>query len=337
MARAAAPSAALRAGDGPELLAGPGDDLYALADTGDVYGATLGAERARQSTGPARVTVLAAGPLLARVEVALSLGGTPVVKTITIKADSPLVEITVRLAALPATATLVGLPTSRATASRTDDVGFAPYMHEVDNRPIVPGTVTYRRVVFYPMTAWTDVSADGAGLTLITHGLQGVAGTDTLSLLLVRQAAGRGGPEAEGVTDTEEHTFRYALLPHAGGVAEAQPWLAAYAFNQPLIPVWRTGDTMQIQLPFATDPTPRQLPHTPGGPTFPARSGLLAATSGLIADLACRGADLIALTIDYDPASPPVLTAGNAAITLPPAAVAAHSVPFGAGICRVGP
>ncbi len=327
----------LRAGDGPELLAGPGDDLYDLADTGDVYGATLGAERARQSSGPARVTVLAEGPLLARVEVALTLGGVPVVKTITLKADSPLVEIAVRLTALPNTATLLGLPTTRATDRRTDDVGFAPYTHQVDNRPIAPGTSTYRRVVFYPFTAWSDVSADGAGLTLITHGLQGLAGTDNLSLLLVRQAIDGGGDDAEGVTDTGEHTFRYALLPHSGDAAEAGSWLAAYTFNQPLLPVWRAGDTMRVQLPFAADPAPRQFPRVATGPTFPRQFSILAATSGLIADLSCRGADLVALTIDYDPASPPTLTNGTATVALPPAAVAARIVPFGAGSCRAGP
>lgn len=327
----------LRAGDGPELLAGPGDDLYDLADTGDVYGATLGAERARQSTGSARVTVLAEGPLLARVEVALTLGGVPVVKTLTIEADSPLVAVTVRLTALPDTMTLVGLPTTRATGSRTDDLGFGTLTHEVDSRPIAPGTSTYRRVVFYPIAAWSDVSSDGAGLTLLTHGLQGLAGTDNLSLMLVRQVVDGGGPDAEGVTDTGEHTFRYAYLPHSGGVADAQPWLAAYAFNQPLLPVWRTGDTMQVQLPFAADPTPRQLPRAADAPTFPTSFSILAAASGLIADLTCRGADLVALTIDYDPGSPPTLTNGTEGTTLPPAAVAARVVPSGVGTCHAGP
>ena len=50
-------------------------------------------------------------------------------------------------------------------------------------------TITYRREVFYPIMSWGDVSADGAGLTLLTHGLQGLGGTRTLNLMLVREVS----------------------------------------------------------------------------------------------------------------------------------------------------
>ena len=327
----------LRTDGGPELLAGPGDDLADVADMGDVYGASFGAERARQSNGVAQINVLAEGPLLARVEITCTIGGVPVVKTITLKADSPLVEVTARLAALPETTALVQVPTTRATTSRTDDLGFGAFTHQLDNRPITPGTITYRRVVFYPTIGWSDVSADGAGLTLITHGLQGLAGTDTLSMMLVRQVSDGGGDDAEGVTDGKPHLFRYAYLPHVGTAADAQPWLAAYTFNQPLIPVWRTGGTLQIQLPFADDPTPRQMPIEPGARPFPPRFSLLAAESGLVADLTCQGGQLVALVIDYDPQTPTVLTGGTTTTTLPQAAVATRVVQSGGGSCRAGP
>ncbi len=94
---------------------------------------------------------------------------------------------------------------------------------------------------------------------------------------------------------------------------------------------------MQVQLPFAADPTPRQLPRATDAPTFPTSFSILAAASGLIADLTCRGADLVALTIDYDPGSPPTLTNGTEGTTLPPAAVAARVVPSGVGTCHAGP
>ncbi len=94
---------------------------------------------------------------------------------------------------------------------------------------------------------------------------------------------------------------------------------------------------MQVQLPFAGGAAPRQLPRVSGAQPFPARFSILAATGGLVADLACRGADLVALTIDYDPQSPPTLTDGTTTAPLPPAAVAARPVPFGADTCHVGP
>ena len=324
----------LTASSGPELLAGAGDDVAYVADTGDVYGAFFGEERARQSGVAAQVKVLAEGPLLARVEVSLTLGGVPVVKTITLKADSPLVEVTVRLAALPDTTTLVQVPTTRVTTSRTDDLGFAAFTHQLDNRPIVPGTITYRRVVFYPTIAWSDVSADGAGLALITHGLQGLAGTDTLSLILVRQTTDGGDPEAEGVTDSEPHLLRYAYLPHVGPPA---PWIAATAFNQPLIATWRTGEQLQVQLPFADPSVPRQVKIDGAAPTFPNSFSLIAAESGLVADLTCRGGELMALVIDYDPALPMIITDGTTRVQLPQAAVAARTVHFASGRCRAGP
>src|SRR3972149_4740283 len=153
------------------------------------------------------------------------------------------------------------IPTTLEAETRTDDLGFAAFTHPVDNRPIAPGDRTYRRDIFYPVTYWSDVSDASGGLTLITHGLQGVGGTSNLSLLLVRQVT----EDNEGVTDPDYHTLRYAYLPHAGQVAnpstslrEASTWdraslpEMAYAFNQPLIPVWRSGSQICVQLPFLT-------------------------------------------------------------------------------------
>src|SRR5262249_5384396 len=48
----------MSAAGGPELLSGFGDDITFIDDHGDVYGAFFGAERARSSQGPARVSVL---------------------------------------------------------------------------------------------------------------------------------------------------------------------------------------------------------------------------------------------------------------------------------------
>ncbi|MEO7911965.1 MAG: glycoside hydrolase family 38 C-terminal domain-containing protein, partial [Roseiflexaceae bacterium] len=206
----------MAAADGLELLGGPGDDITYINDGGDVYGAFFGPERARSSQAAAQVTVLAAGPLLARAQAVVVVGGQTVTKTVTLRADSPLIEVALDIAALPETTAIVQTPTTRHASTRTDDLGFAAFTHPVDNSPIISGTITYRREVFYPIMAWGDVSADGAGLTLITHGLQGLGGTDTLNLMLVRDVSDGGRPTSEGVADRGYHTLRYAYLPHAG-------------------------------------------------------------------------------------------------------------------------
>src|SRR6266545_3803988 len=78
--------ASLTAAGGPELLAGPGDDVAYLDDGGDVYGAFFSAERARASQTPAAATLLAAGPLIVRAQAVFTLGGQPITKTVTLRA-----------------------------------------------------------------------------------------------------------------------------------------------------------------------------------------------------------------------------------------------------------
>jgi hypothetical protein len=291
----------LAAVGGPELLAGPGDDLVYLNDGGDVYGAFFREERARASQMAAQVNLLAAGPLLARAQMVVTLGGQPITKTVTLRADSPLIEIALDVAALPETTAIVQTPTTLKADARTDDLGFAAFTHPVDNSPIVSGTITYRREVFYPIIAWGDVSNDRAGLTTITHGLQGLGGTSTLNLMLVRQVSDGGRPTSEGVTDRGYHMLRYAYLPHAGTAAEAQSWRAAAAFNQPLIPAWRAAGQIQVQLPFSQPALPRPFAVDRAARGYPQSFSLIAAETGIIADLYRRGEKIEAVVLDADP------------------------------------
>ena len=228
-----------------EILSGPGDDVTYIDDNGDIYGSFFGAVRTRESQTPAHIKVLAAGPLIARAQAIFALGGQAVTKTVTLRAGEPVVDVQLDIKALPQTTALVQTPTTIDTTSRTDDLGFTSFTHPIDSRPIVSGDVTYRREIFYPIMYWSDVSADGVGLGLITHGLQGLGGTGTLSLMLVRQVDDQGH---EGVTDAVYHTLRYAYVPHVGAGVDL-PHLAD-EFNQPLIPVWRSGDQPVVQLPF---------------------------------------------------------------------------------------
>ncbi len=197
-----------------------------------------------------------------------------------------------------------------------------PCSPPIDNSPIVSGTVTYRREVFYPITAWGDVSTDGGGLTLITHGLRGLGGTSTLNLMLVRQVSDGGRPTSEGVTDRGYHTLRYAYLPHAGTAQEAQPWFAAYDFNQPLIPVWRVSDGLRVQLPFMQNATPRRYAIDRAGRMFPLSLSLIAAENGIVADLQRSDDQIEAVVLDLDPGTPVTISSGSEQRTpLPPASL----------------
>lgn len=293
----------------PNLLSTYGDDITYWEDDGDVYGASFGDEIARESRTTATITVLAEGPLLARARVNFTLGGQPITKTVTLRADSPLIEVRLDLRALPGSSVIAHTPTTLETETRTDDLGFAAFTHEVDNSPIVPGDVTYRRKIFYPFTYWSDVSANGASLALITHGLQGLGGAGSLNLLLVRSVSG----DYESVTDLDDHTLHYAYLPHLAGQIDDLLHMA-YAFNQPLIPVWRLDEQINVQLPFNII---RRFPAVPSAASFPATFSLASAESGLIADLYRRGDHVEALILDYDPATPATLQLGDQHLTLP--------------------
>ena len=294
--------------NGSELLSMVGDEIVYWDDSGDVYGARFGEVRARESEVPAQTAILAGGPLIARAQVAFTLDGQPLTKTVTLRADSPLIEVTLDIKALPETTALVQTPTTLNTDRRTDDLGFTAFHHPIDARPIISGDITYRRDIFYPIMYWSDVSSGAAGLTLITHGLQGVAGTSTLSFMLIRDVSDDG---REGVSDTQYHTLRYAYLPHTGSPVE--PWLAAYAFNQPLIATWRSGDGINVQLPFGG--TRRHALEMPGR-SFPTTYSLMLAQGGIIVDVSRRADRVEALVLDYDPSSPAVLTIGENRTTL---------------------
>ena len=228
------------------LLDGFGDDVLYLDDSGDIYGARFGQERARESSVTASLTVLASGPLLARAQAVFKLGDQPITKTVTVRADDLTIGVALDLKALPETTVIVQTPTIISVTTRTDDLGFTAFEHPIDNRPIISGDITYRREIFYPIMYWSDVSDNDLGLSLITHGLQGLGGTQTLNLMLVRDVT----QDAEGVTDVAYHTLHYAYVPHLGKVQVNAISRLAAEFNQPLIPVWRTAESTVVQLPF---------------------------------------------------------------------------------------
>jgi hypothetical protein len=270
------------------------------------------------------------------VQVTVSLGGQTVVKTVTVTAGSPRVDVTVAVAALLQTSAIVQTPLTLAATTRTDDLGFTSLTHQVDDQPIVPGTSTYRREVFYPIEAWSDVSAGGAGLTLITHGLQGLGGMTTLNLLLTRDVNDGGQPDSEGVTDRAVHLLRYAYLSHGGDARTAEPAQAADAFNRPLIPVWGTGAAREVQFPPLAGVTDAPAPVLVNVPAAPPRrptsfSLLTGDVSGRVADLYERAGrrEMVVLPATVGQSPPPLVRvapngrqAGAASPAVPPCLLA---------------
>lgn len=296
-----------------ELLDGFGDDVTYWTDTGDVYGACFGDVIARESDVTAELTVLASGPLIARVQAVFTLGGQQVLKTVTLRADDPLVEVELEISALPDSTAIAHTSTILDTDMRTDDLGFGAFNHKIDTRPVAPGDITYRREIFYPIMYWSDVSKEDIGLTLITHGLQGVSGGAQRGVMLVRQASG----DSESVSDPGVHRLRYAYLPHRGNATDARPWISAYEFNQPLIVAWKTGEGMNVQLPFDDEVNIRELKNLEGGSPLPLTFSLLSAQNAIVADLYWERDQLMGVVVNYDPTNGGTIQVGEEEIALP--------------------
>lgn len=304
-----------------ELLDGFGDDVTYWTDTGDVYGAFFGDVIARESEVGAELSVLASGPLVARVQAVFMLGGQQVVKTVTVRAEDPLIEVELDIPALPDSVAIAQTSTILDTNMRTDDLGFGAFYHQIDPRPIESGDITYRRKIFYPIMYWSDVSKDDLGLTLITHGLQGVSGGAERGVMLVRQAAG----DNESVSDPGIHRLRYAYLPHAGTSEDAKPWLAAYEFNQPLILTWKAGEEIRVQIPFKEEARIRGLENSS---SLPRKFSLLSGEGAIVTDIYREGEQLIATVLDYDPKNGGTIRFGENAVALPQSVFTLLSLPL---------
>ncbi len=311
-----------------ELLSTFGDDVLYRDDSGDVYGAHFGQEHGREGQTSAQVTILTSGPLIARLQIIFTLSGQQVTKIVTLKADSPVIAVDLYISALPETTALVEMPTVLGTTMRTDDLGFGAFTHVIDTKPIVSGDVTYRRSIFYPNIYWNDVSNDNIGLTIITHGLQGVAGSTTRGLMLVRDVT----RDKEGVTDLGMHHLRYAYLPHIGTATDARSWLAAYEFNQPLIASWHQETTINLQLPFDEITPIRQIEVGSPASDFPLTSSLMSSENAVIADVYRAGDQTNAVVINYDPSTSATIQIGNQKIAVPPSVFAIVPLPSPASL-----
>jgi hypothetical protein len=217
------------------------------------------------------------------------------------------------MSALPETTAIAETSTNINTDTRTDDLGFGAFEHKIDANPITPGDRTYRRSIFYPVMYWSDTSSNDVGLTLITHGLQGVSGGATRGVMLVRQVT----KDPEGLTDPGVHHLTYGYLPHTGTAESAQPWLTAYEFNQPLIAAWKSGGNINIQIPFDNGVSPRQLNNDAASFTLPNTFSLLSTQNAIVSDLYRQDNQLKAIILNYSPMQPATLQISGEQINLP--------------------
>jgi len=226
---------------------------------------------------------------------------------VTVRANNPLIEVELDISALPETTAIAETSTMFDTDMRTDDLGFGALTHRIDTQPIASGDRTYRRSIFYPIMYWSDVSSEDAGLTLITHGLQGVSGGATRGIMLVREVT----QDKEGVTDSGVHHLRYAYFPHSGNVTDAKPWIYAYEFNQPLIPAWNMEQTINVQIPFDDEINKTEVKNLENNPALPDSFSLLSARGAIVADLYREAQQVTAVILDYDPGNGGVIQVGE--------------------------
>jgi len=296
-----------------ELLSSLGDDVTYWDDSGDVYGATFRDVRVRESETLAEMAVLASGPLITRVQAVFVLEGQQIIKTVTLRADNPLIEVELDIHAFPETTAIAQTSTILDTDMRTDDLGLGAFTHKIDTQPIASGDRTYRRSIFYPIIYWSDISSEDIGLTLITHGLQGVSGGATRGVMLVRDVT----QDEEGVTDLRVHHLRYAYYPHSGDVTDAKSWIYAYEFNQPLIPVWNVERTINVQLPFYDEINRINVENLDNNLVLPVSFSLLSARGAIVADLYREAQQVRAVVLDYDPLNSGVIQVGEEQVSLP--------------------
>src|SRR6266496_394719 len=128
--------------------------------------------------------------------------------------------------------------------------------------------------------------------------------------MLVREVT----QDKEGVTDSGVHHLRYAYFPHTGNAMDAEPWKYAYEFNQPLIVAWKTGQGVNVQVPFAQSVESRELENSPA---LPVMYSLLSAQNAVIADLYRQGNQIEAVVLNYNTTTLASLQVREHSITLP--------------------
>lgn len=139
----------------------------------------------------------------------------------------------------------VAFPFAIESKFATFDIPFGTIRRSTGNE-----TPAEKGQIEVPMQRWADLSADGAGVSLITlskYGLDAKGSTLRLSLL-------RSPKWPDPLADRGKHRIAYALYPHRGPWSEAVTTRRAFEYNAPLIALATTGHpgARAARAPFVT-------------------------------------------------------------------------------------
>lgn len=166
------------------------------------------------------------GPLRAALQTVRRFGGSTVTQTMELRSDSRRIDFKTTVDWQETHRLLkVAFPTNVRSAQASFDAGFGHV-----ERPTHRNTTWDAAQFEVPAYRFADLSEHGYGVALLNEGKYGCdvrGGTLRLTLL-------RAPTMPDPVADRGLHEFTYALLPHAGGLAEGGVVAQAEAFDLPL-------------------------------------------------------------------------------------------------------
>ncbi|MDX2230976.1 MAG: alpha-mannosidase [Leptolyngbyaceae cyanobacterium bins.349] len=223
-----------------EVLSAPGNQLQAFADTGQYWDAwninpnyaehlLPAPELVTIETGHSAFQEAVDQPLTAfqhRVYVERKIGQSVFHQTYTLEQNSPILKIETHVD-WQERHTLV-----KATFPLNLEADFATYEIPCGAiaRTTKPQTAAEKAQWEVPAMRWADLSAGSYGVSLLNDCKYGYdAKSNQLRLTLLR---GSEWPDPEA--DKGQHTFTYAIYPHAGDWRQAQTVRRGHEFNMPL-------------------------------------------------------------------------------------------------------
>ena len=177
-----------------------------------------------------RVDVLQSGPLVAAIRLVIVEGDVTFNETYTIYADSPFVDVSLQVKALPDTTLTVELRPSFNASRFINHVPFGVVERPMDEN-------------FWPISYWASLEGGDHGVAVFDFGEQGFrAGggggenEDILEFMLVRDGSGAVAPEG-GFTfsDPDFHDLEYRICPYSSDWKNARVWMSAYDYDFPLV------------------------------------------------------------------------------------------------------
>lgn len=208
--------------EGPRFCLKGGNRLTLERDFGNLYESLTFKTEFMHRRRVHSVRAVESGPLRGTIEVRGTVGRSPFVQRVSLKAGSPRIDFESRVDFRDTGCRLrCRFPTGTKNGTWTHEVPYGCIER--------PGHEL-------PALNFVDLSTPGAGVTVINSGIPGneCDARGTISLTLLRSVEGiwfwKAGPVA---LEQARHSFNYALYPHRGGWREASSAAEAYRHNNP--------------------------------------------------------------------------------------------------------